>query len=120
MNRLPTGEVEARAYLGSLAGKLRSAGIAVQSRTFDGPAVEYILSLASQTPHSLVVLTTHGRSARARWFVGSGGEGVVQAASVPVLVIPVNTVGSIRPSLCLIGPGPVVRSTQPGRSRASR
>ena len=33
----PTGEVEARAYLGSLMGNLRSAGIPVQSRTFDGP-----------------------------------------------------------------------------------
>jgi nucleotide-binding universal stress UspA family protein len=84
----PTGEVEARAYLGNLTVKLRSAGIAVQARTFDGPAVEYILSLASQTPNSLVVLTTHGRSALARWFVGSVAEGVVQAASVPVLVIP--------------------------------
>ena len=84
----PSGEVEARAYLGSLTGKLRSVGIVVQSRTFDGPAVEYILSLANQTPHSLVVLTTHGRSALARWFVGSVVEGVVQAASAPVLVIP--------------------------------
>jgi nucleotide-binding universal stress UspA family protein len=84
----PAGEVEARAYIGSLTEKLRSTGLAVQSRTFGGPPVEYILSLASQTPHSLVVLTTHGRSALARWFVGSVVEGVVQAARVPVLVIP--------------------------------
>jgi nucleotide-binding universal stress UspA family protein len=84
----PSGEVEARTYLGSVADRLRSAGLAVQSRTFDGPAVAYILSLASETPQSLVVLTTHGRSALARWFVGSVAEGVVQAARVPVLVIP--------------------------------
>lgn len=84
----PSGEVEARAYLASLTEKLQATGLVVDSRTFDGPAVEYILSLASQTPHSLVVLTTHGRSALARWFVGSVAEGVVQAASVPVLVIP--------------------------------
>jgi nucleotide-binding universal stress UspA family protein len=84
----PTGEVEARAYLRSLTERLQATGIVVQPRAFDGPAVEYILDLASQTPHSLVVLTTHGRSALARWFVGSVVEGVVQAASVPVLVIP--------------------------------
>jgi nucleotide-binding universal stress UspA family protein len=84
----PTGEVEARAYLESLTEKLQSTGLVVQARVFDGPPVEYILSLASQTPHSLVVLTTHGRSALTRWFVGSVAEGVVQAASVPVLVIP--------------------------------
>jgi nucleotide-binding universal stress UspA family protein len=84
----PTGEVEARAYLSSLTQRLQATGIAVQARAFDGPPVTYILDLASQTPNSLVVLTTHGRSALARWFVGSVVEGVVQAASVPVLVIP--------------------------------
>jgi nucleotide-binding universal stress UspA family protein len=84
----PTGEVEARAYLRSLTQRLQSEGLAVQSRTFDGPPVEYILDLASQTPQSLVVLTTHGRSALARWFVGSVAEGIVRATSVPVLVIP--------------------------------
>jgi nucleotide-binding universal stress UspA family protein len=84
----PTGEVEARAYLSGLTAKLRAAGIASQARTFDGPAVEYILSLARGAPRSLVVLTTHGRSALARWFVGSVVEGIVQAASAPVLVIP--------------------------------
>ena len=77
MNRLPP---PARSNPGRtlevLTGKPASAGIPVQSRTFDGPPVEYILSLASQTPHSLVVLTTHGRSALARWFVGSVVEGV--------------------------------------------
>jgi nucleotide-binding universal stress UspA family protein len=84
----PAGEVEARAYLRGLTEKLQSEGLTVQSRALDGPPVENILDLASQTPHSLVVLTTHGRSALARWFVGSVAEGIVRAASVPVLVIP--------------------------------
>jgi nucleotide-binding universal stress UspA family protein len=84
----PTGEVEARAYLGNLTQRLQAEGLAVQSRAFDGPPVEYILELASQTPHSLVVLTTHGRSALARWFVGSVAEGIVRATSIPALVIP--------------------------------
>ncbi|MGH8070158.1 MAG: universal stress protein [Candidatus Entotheonellia bacterium] len=84
----PAGEVEAMAYLRSLTQKLQSEGLAVQSRTLGGPPVEHLLDLASQTPHSLVVLTTHGRSALARWFVGSVAEGVVRAATVPVLVIP--------------------------------
>jgi CRP/FNR family transcriptional regulator len=87
-NAPPAGEIEARAYLGSLTEKLQSEGLTVQSRTLDGPPVEHILDLASQTPHSLVILTTHGRSALARWFVGSVAEGIVRAASAPVLVIP--------------------------------
>jgi nucleotide-binding universal stress UspA family protein len=84
----PAGEIEARAYLESLAEKLQSEGLAVQSHVLGGLPVEHVLELAGQTPHSLVVLTTHGRSALARWFVGSVAEGVVRAASVPVLIIP--------------------------------
>jgi nucleotide-binding universal stress UspA family protein len=84
----PTGEVEARAYLESLTQKLQSEGLRVQSRTLGGPPVDHLLDLAGQTPHGVMVLTTHGRSALARWFVGSVAEGVVRAASVPVLVIP--------------------------------
>jgi nucleotide-binding universal stress UspA family protein len=84
----PTGELEARAYLRSLTEKLQSTGVAVQARSLDGPPVEQILHVASQTPNSLLVLTTQGRSALARWFVGSVAEGIVQATSVPVLVIP--------------------------------
>jgi nucleotide-binding universal stress UspA family protein len=84
----PTGEVEARAYLDSLKEKLQSEGLVVQSRALGGPPVEHLLDLASQTPRSLMVLTTHGRSALARWFVGSVAEGVVRAASAPILVIP--------------------------------
>jgi nucleotide-binding universal stress UspA family protein len=84
----PTGEVEARAYLERLTQRLRLEGLAVQSQTFDGPPVELILELARRTPQSLVLLTTHGRSALARWFVGSVAEGIVRAASTPALVIP--------------------------------
>ncbi|HSF31484.1 MAG TPA: universal stress protein [Candidatus Tectomicrobia bacterium] len=84
----PSGEVEARGYLARLTQRLRLEGLTVQSQTLDGPPVELILELARRTPHSLVLLTTHGRSAFARWFVGSVAEGIVRAASIPVLVIP--------------------------------
>jgi nucleotide-binding universal stress UspA family protein len=87
-NAPPSGEVEARAYLRNLARRLQSQGLTIQSRAFDGPPVEYILELASQTPQCLVVLTTRGRSALARWFVGSVADGIVRATSVPVLVLP--------------------------------
>jgi CRP/FNR family cyclic AMP-dependent transcriptional regulator len=84
----PLGEVEASTYLRSIADRLREEGVAVQARVYGGLPVPRILELARQTPHSLVVLTTHGRSALARWFVGNVAEGVVRAAEVPVLVIP--------------------------------
>jgi nucleotide-binding universal stress UspA family protein len=82
------GEIEANTYLQSVAERLRGEGVAVQTQVFGGLPVPHILALAHQMPHSLVVLTTHGRSALARWFVGSVVEGVVRAAEIPVLVIP--------------------------------
>jgi nucleotide-binding universal stress UspA family protein len=83
-----TGEIEATTYLQGMVGRLRADGVVAQWRVLGGLPTPYILDLAKQTPQSLIVLTTHGRSALARWFVGSVAEGIVRAAEVPVLVIP--------------------------------
>jgi len=83
-----TGEVDASRYLEGVAAKLRAGGFAVQTRVLGRQPVDYIVDLARQTPQSLIVLTTHGRSALARWFVGSVVEGIVRGAEGPVLVIP--------------------------------
>ncbi|HXH09933.1 MAG TPA: universal stress protein [Alphaproteobacteria bacterium] len=84
----PAGEVEANTYLQSVVDRLQAEGVIVEAKVFGGLPVPHILELAHQMPQSLVVLTTHGRSALTRWFVGSVAEGVVRAAEVPVLVIP--------------------------------
>jgi nucleotide-binding universal stress UspA family protein len=83
-----SGEVEAKIYLQGVVDRLRADHVAVQASARGGLPTEYILNLAKQSPQSLIVLTTHGRSALSRWFVGSVAEGVVRAAEVPVLVIP--------------------------------
>jgi CRP/FNR family cyclic AMP-dependent transcriptional regulator len=83
-----TGELEAETYLQDVVDRLRGDRVTVQSRVLGGLPTEHILNLAKQTPQSLIILTTRGRSALTRWFVGSVAEGVVRAAEVPVLVIP--------------------------------
>jgi CRP/FNR family transcriptional regulator, cyclic AMP receptor protein len=83
-----TGEATAVRYLEDVAAKLRAGGFAVQTRVLGRQPVDYIVNLAGQTPHSLIVLTTHGRSALARWFVGSVAEGIIRGAGSPVLIIP--------------------------------
>jgi nucleotide-binding universal stress UspA family protein len=84
----PSGEVEAQTYLQSMVEHLRGEGVTVHAKVFGGLPAEHVLDLAKQTPQSLIILTTHGRSALARWFVGSVAESVVRAAEVPTLVIP--------------------------------
>jgi nucleotide-binding universal stress UspA family protein len=82
------GEDEAADYLGRVADKLRDDGFAVSSQLLHAQPAPGIVALASQTLRSLITLTTHGRSALARWFIGSVAEEVVETAATPVLVIP--------------------------------
>jgi nucleotide-binding universal stress UspA family protein len=83
-----TGEREARDYLATVTERLQVEGFMVRSTVIGGLPAPHIVDLAHETPHSLLVLTTHGRSALARWFVGSVTEEVVRAAARPVLIIP--------------------------------
>jgi hypothetical protein len=57
-------------YLRRVADKLRDDGFAVSSQLLHAQPAPGIVALASQTPQSLITLTTHGRSALARWFIG--------------------------------------------------
>jgi nucleotide-binding universal stress UspA family protein len=79
---------EAAAYLSRVADTLRVEGVEVRWQLLRTQPAPGIVELAHQTPQSLVALTTHGRSALARWFMGSVAEAVVEAAETPVLVIP--------------------------------
>jgi nucleotide-binding universal stress UspA family protein len=83
-----TGEREAHDYLATVADRLRAEGFRVRSTLSGGLPGPHIVDLAHATPHSLLVMTTHGRTALARWFVGSVTEEVVRATARPVLVIP--------------------------------
>jgi nucleotide-binding universal stress UspA family protein len=83
-----TGEREAQDYLASVADRLRAEGFLVRTAVFGGLAAAHILDVTQATPRSLLVMTTHGRSALSRWFVGSVTEEVVRATVRPVLVIP--------------------------------
>jgi nucleotide-binding universal stress UspA family protein len=85
---MEAAEDEAAEYLERVADTLRAEGFAVQAQILQTRPASGIVALASQTPHSLITLTTHGRSALARWFMGSVAEEVVETAETPVLVIP--------------------------------
>jgi nucleotide-binding universal stress UspA family protein len=82
------GEAEAADYLTRVVDKLRTEGVEVRSEILRTSPAQGIVDLAHQLPQSLIALTTHGRSALARWFIGSVTESVLRAAADPVLVIP--------------------------------
>ncbi len=79
-------EAEASAYLDRVAGELRAAGFRVTAETCTGPVAETILDYAAGIRADLIVMSTHGRSGLARWFIGSVADKIVRGARLPVLL----------------------------------
>lgn len=78
---------EAEAYLAGLAARLAERGLAVETATPYGDAVQEILLEIDLRRADLVVMATHGRSGLGRWVYGSVAAGVLARSPVPVLLV---------------------------------
>jgi len=81
-------ENEARAYMEATAEKLSQGGIDVEWRVLVGHPTTIVLEQVRDIPHSIVALTTHGRSGFRRWLIGSLAESLVRSGGDPVLIVP--------------------------------
>ena len=86
-NLLEQIEVEANDYLQGVADQVRQAGLSVQTVVQHGLAPEAIVDYAEQMDIWLIIMATHGYGGIKRWTHGSVAERVLQAASVPVLMV---------------------------------
>lgn len=78
---------EVRDRLRAEAERLRARGVAVHEEILHGLADEILVSRAEQTGARLIVVSSTGRRAPARWLLGSVAERTAQASSIPVLVV---------------------------------
>ena len=78
---------EATTYLDGVAQSFRNKGLVVRSHVIRGSPAHVLVSLAQETPHDLVAMTTHGRSGMSRWQMGSVAEAMIRASGDPVLVV---------------------------------
>lgn len=79
---------QARNYLEAKMAELRKRGVEDVSYLLqEGIAADQIVSVAEQTPESLIVMCSRGRSGVKRWVLGSVTETVVRHAANPVLVV---------------------------------
>jgi nucleotide-binding universal stress UspA family protein len=78
---------EAEGYLSRNAEALRARGLVAQCVVREGPAAEAILDHVGASAIDYVVMATHGYSGLKRWTHGSVAERVLQAASVPLLMV---------------------------------
>ncbi len=74
-------------YLAGLGMVLENKGLTVGWEVARGAPGPRIVEFAKETPGSLVVMTTHGRSGFRRWVMGSVADEVVRKTNEPVLVI---------------------------------
>ncbi len=79
-------EAEASRYVQRIAAELSAEGFKVSAESCTGPVAETILDYAQEIRADLIVMSTHGRSGLARWFIGSIADKVVRAATLPVLL----------------------------------
>ena len=79
---------EVEEYLKGKTQELQAEGLSrVSSIVLSGDAAGAIIDLARTTPHSLIAISTHGRSGLSRWVLGSVTEKVVHHSGDPVLII---------------------------------
>jgi nucleotide-binding universal stress UspA family protein len=84
---LDTLQDNAEQYLQQAAHELQQRGVAVDTKfSFLHPADE-VASLIREHPHSLVVMTSRGRSGIARTLLGSVADRIIRTAECPVLVV---------------------------------
>lgn len=79
-------------YLQQIAARLRGQGLSdVFCALRHGAPADGIVACAQQTPDSLVVMTSHGRSGIGRWLLGSVAERVARNSPRPVLLLRAGT-----------------------------
>ncbi|HUX88012.1 MAG TPA: universal stress protein [Chloroflexota bacterium] len=84
----PAHEAEAKAELATVAEKIAKIGVNADSRVIYGHPAEMIIDAAASDQHTMIVMSTHGRSGLGRWLYGSVADQVLREATVPVLLVP--------------------------------
>ena len=78
---------EAEQELEQQAEGLRAAGFSARARVGVGDAAEAIAEEAEGRADTLIVMTTHGRSGIARWWIGSVADRLLRITTTPALVV---------------------------------
>ena len=78
---------QAESYLNAVAGRLRRAGLSVQTVAREGWPADVIAYQGAALGPSLIVMATHGRAGVARLFLGSVALEVVRRSPLPVMLI---------------------------------
>lgn len=86
---------EAEEYLDRIRERVQAEGLAVQVKRLDGHPPDVLLDYAREAGIDLMVMTTHGRSGRSRWSLGSVADRVAHGGAVAVLLVPAEAAAQV-------------------------
>lgn len=76
-----------RRYLAGIGKRLTALGIKARAEVLVGKAADQIVDYACKGDYDLIAMATHGRSGASRWIYGSVAERVLQAVTIPILLV---------------------------------
>ncbi|MEZ4770996.1 MAG: universal stress protein [Caldilineales bacterium] len=82
-----TDQIDRENYLGSVAGRMKTAGLKADFVVSEGSVPEAVSALMNQTEADMLVMSTRGMSGMGRMLTGSTADAVVQSVTRPVLLI---------------------------------
>ena len=77
----------ARDYLKMISSRLATDGLQVETAIPHQEPARGIVEEAGQDPQALIVITSHGRSGLARWWLGSVADKVLHMSDNPVFIM---------------------------------
>ena len=80
-------EEHAASYVNRVAMGLQWEGIDINTVTPHGTPAREIAAEAARTPNALIVMSGHGRSGVARWWLGSVADQTLRLAETPMLIV---------------------------------
>ena len=86
--------LEAEARLRELARRVMKAGVEASAVVVDGPVASALANYVEEVDADLVVMTTHGRNAFSRAWLGSVADVLVRKCTRPVLLLRPGEVGA--------------------------
>jgi nucleotide-binding universal stress UspA family protein len=80
---------EAKSYLERTTSRVpATAGVHLNSTLLEGPSIpDALASYAASSGSDLIVMTTHGRGALARAWLGSVADGLIRRLNIPILLV---------------------------------
>ena len=78
---------ESRYYVDNLSDWLKTQGVKSHTEMLNGSPAEEILRYIESRQFDLIAITTHGSSGVTRWAMGSVAQKVLQATSMPLLLV---------------------------------